>query len=96
MKPFNIEILIDTLNELINTNSNNVRENIINLLDNFYFNKSNIGYSYLIDCLEICIINKIFFNRIIKTLRNIRILRQQTMKQKIIISSSSVFRNTLR
>lgn len=57
MKPFNIEILIDTLNELINTNSNNVRENIINLLDNFYFNKSNIGYSYLIDCLEICIIN---------------------------------------
>lgn len=33
----------------------NIRKNIVSILNIFNFNKSSLGYSYIIDCLNICI-----------------------------------------
>lgn len=56
VKPFNIDNLIFLLDE-IESSKNDIRENIINLLDNFNFNKNTIGYLYIIECIEFCLTN---------------------------------------
>ncbi|MDO4283043.1 MAG: response regulator [Clostridia bacterium] len=57
IKPFDIKHLIYILNELETSSSSTIRDSIINLLNNFHFNKNTIGYLYIIDCLELCIKN---------------------------------------
>lgn len=57
-KPFNINELRETLNKLYdfeNNSKDNVTLCIEDLLNEYNFNKSSIGYSYIIDCLKICI-----------------------------------------
>lgn len=57
-KPFNLDELIEVLVNIIAEEKvfiNDKKRNIIRLLDNFNFNKASIGYSYIVDCLEICI-----------------------------------------
>lgn len=45
VKPFNIDNLVFLLDEIENS-KNDIREKIINILDNFNFNKNTIGYMY--------------------------------------------------
>lgn len=68
-KPFDIENLIEILKK-INNNSikNESKKRIINLLHNFNFNRSSLGYAYIIDILNFCIENEI---RYINNLKNI-------------------------
>lgn len=58
LKPFNCEDLIDTLIELYNystTKASEVHKKLDKILNSFNFNKSSIGYTYILDILEICI-----------------------------------------
>lgn len=60
-KPFNIEELIyrlkDIQNEILNE-SRNIKNEVSELLSNFSFNTTSLGYAYIIDCISICIENK--------------------------------------
>lgn len=58
LKPFKIANLIEILNEIIDEQLGNPKENIekiISILDNFNINKSTLGFKYILDCLKICI-----------------------------------------
>lgn len=57
IKPFDIEYLVEILKGLDSKDSDKIKDKIITLLDNFYFNKNNIGYLYIVECLELCIKN---------------------------------------
>lgn len=56
-KPFKLEKLILLLDE-IESSSNSMKDNIIELLNTFSFNKNTIGYFYLIECIEYCLKEK--------------------------------------
>lgn len=60
VKPFQIDELINCLNLIIADFSQKNIENekdikILRLLNKFNFNKANMGYAYIIDCLNFCI-----------------------------------------
>ncbi len=73
VKPFNIDNLVFLLDEIENS-KDGIREKIVNILDNFNFNKNTIGYIYIIECIDFCLINninimprsKILYNEIAK------------------------------
>ena len=68
-KPFDIENLIEILKKISNNSiKNESKKRIISLLNNFNFNKSSVGYTYLIDILNFCIENEIKY---INNLKNI-------------------------
>ena len=46
VKPFNIDNLVFLLDEIENS-KDGIREKIVNILDNFNFNKNTIGYIFL-------------------------------------------------
>lgn len=71
VKPFKLENLISILNEIVYAETQNIDyTKIINLLNNFNFNKNSIGYTYIIDCLNYCIEKKITFITHINELYN--------------------------
>jgi predicted YcjX-like family ATPase len=45
--------LIDILNELLKENNIfvDLEKKLNNILDNFFFNKTNIGYKYIFECI---------------------------------------------
>lgn len=58
LKPFDISNLTDILEEIVKERLENPKikiEKLDSILNNFCFNKSNLGYSYILDCLNICI-----------------------------------------
>lgn len=55
LMPFNIDDLITTLNNLYKNTYINSNEILENLLSQFEFNKTTIGYNYIVEILEICI-----------------------------------------
>lgn len=67
IKPLNINKLIDTLN-ILSDSSDNIKNTLIDLLENFNFNKNSKGYSYILDCLTFCIKNNYTFIYSIKEL----------------------------
>ena len=67
LKPFKMVDLIDRINKIISVNKenkeleNNKIEKIDKLLSNFNFNKCNVGYLYIKDCLNLCVEKKLNF-----------------------------------
>ncbi len=73
LKPISYDKLIDTLNKMYDEKSKKTitsTSKIIELLDIFNFNKSSLGYTYIIDCLNICIRTKCKYIPNMKTLYN--------------------------
>lgn len=74
VKPFHLEELINSLNDIISDlfeGEDDIKNNgnkVLELLNEFNFNKSNIGYTYIIDCLQYCIKRKYTFIPHIKDL----------------------------
>lgn len=55
-KPFKMKELIDSINQiLIDISQTDVESKIEKILSEFNFNKTNIGYKYILDCLYFCI-----------------------------------------
>lgn len=55
-KPFEFETLNRYIKELIDEDKETILNNdIIHILSKFDFNVSSVGYSYLIDCIKICL-----------------------------------------
>lgn len=62
VKPFKAEELINTLKNIVLILESSKQSNKLTiLLNNFYFNKSSLGYVYLSDCLNFCIKQKITY-----------------------------------
>ena len=57
--PLDLKLLYKSIKKIyINLKKEkNIRKNIVNILNIFNFNKSSLGYGYIIDCLNICISN---------------------------------------
>ena len=56
IKPINVNKLIDTLNN-ITESTQKIENTLVNLLNDFNFNKNTKGYSYILICLKYCIEN---------------------------------------
>jgi response regulator RpfG family c-di-GMP phosphodiesterase len=60
-KPFDLNELVlrieDICKDILNENIS-VKDDVIEILKNLEFNTSALGYSYLIDCITVCIENK--------------------------------------
>ncbi len=56
IKPFQLDDLVETLRKLNKDKNENMK--LTSILNQFDFNKASSGYTYLIDCLEICIEEK--------------------------------------
>ena len=69
-KPFQMDELIDYLQTLNKKQDSNalVKDQILELMSHFNFNKSSIGYDYIIDCISICVENKYLITPIEKNL----------------------------
>ena len=56
IKPFQLNKLIDSINDIaLDLHAIEDKNKVLNLISEFNFNKSNIGYKYILDCLELCI-----------------------------------------
>lgn len=75
VKPFKAEELINTLRNIVLILESSKQSNkLTTLLNNFYFNKSSLGYVYLSDCLNFCIKQKItYVSKIREIYKNIEI-----------------------
>lgn len=75
VKPFKSEELINTLKNIVLILESRKQSNkLTTLLNNFYFNKSSLGYIYLSDCLNFCINKKInYVSKIREIYKNIEI-----------------------
>ncbi|MDO4283654.1 MAG: response regulator [Clostridia bacterium] len=69
IKPFKIEDLINTLNNIVleSLEDNNCKK-ISNILEKFNFNKNSMGYIYIQECLNFCVENNYKFIPQIKVL----------------------------
>lgn len=68
-KPFKFETLNTYIKELIYEDAETILNNdIINILSKFEFNAHSVGYSYLIDCIKICLKENKYLNNLEKDL----------------------------
>lgn len=58
IKPFSTDVLVNKINTLakdFEKNYTSLNITIFSILNKFCFNKSSIGYSYIVDCISICV-----------------------------------------
>jgi len=75
VKPFKTEELINTLKNIVLILESRKKSNkLTSLLNNFYFNKSSLGYVYLLDCLNLCIKQNItYISKIREIYKNVEV-----------------------
>lgn len=99
-KPFDFSVLNTYLLQFCNENENDIlREKIIHILDNFDFNINSLGYSYLIECIKLCLKDsnyiKDFENLLYPQVANIyNISKSSKIKWSIEKSINSMYRYT--
>lgn len=99
-KPFDFSVLNKYLVQFCNENKiDSLKERITNILDNFEFNINSLGYSYLIECIELCFEDlnyiKDFENLLYPQVANIyHIANSSKIKWAIEKSINSMFRYT--
>lgn len=68
-KPFEFETLNKYIKELIDEDSEkNLNDDIMDILSKFDFNVRSVGYSYLVDCIKICLKETKYLNNLEKNL----------------------------
>ncbi len=66
IKPYKFDDLVNSLNNMCTADKS--LSKLIDILNNFNFNKSSIGYRYIIDCINYCIKNNLRFIKQVKSL----------------------------
>lgn len=99
-KPFDFTVLNNYLLQFCNENDDSIlNKQITQILGNFDFNINSLGYSYLVECIKLCIKNPLYLNNLEKDLythiaKMYRISNPSKIKWAIEKSINSMFRYT--